>query len=153
MPATIKLLCTTALKTSLDGLLPQFERATGHKVEPSYGPSAQLTRRLADNEAADAAVLTVPGLEEMTKLGKVVAGSRVDIVRSAIMVAVKRGAPRPDIASVETFKQAMLAAKSIAMSNPVGGGTSGSHLAKVFGELGIAEALKPKMIYGPGGPA
>ena len=77
----------------------------------------------------------------------------VDIAHSAIMVAVKKGTPRPDISSVEKFKAAMLAAKSIAMSNPVGGGTSGAHLAKVFEQLGIADALKGKMIYGPGGPA
>ena len=60
---TIKLICTTALKTSLDELLPQFERTTGHKVEASYGPSAQLTKRLADGEPADAVVLTGPGLD------------------------------------------------------------------------------------------
>ena len=94
MPATIKLLCTTALKTSLDELLPQFERATGHKVEPSYGPSAQLTKRLTEGEAADAVVLTGPGFEEMAKLGKVTAGSRLDIARSATVVAVKKGARR-----------------------------------------------------------
>lgn len=150
---TIKLLCTTALKTSLDVLLPQFERAAGHHVEPSYGPSAALTRRTAEGEAADAVVLTRPSLDDMVKQGKVVAGSQTDIVRSAIMVAVKQGTRRPDISSVEKFKQAMLDAKSIAMSNPVGGGTSGAHLAKVFDRLGITEALKSKMIFGPGGPA
>ena len=125
---TIKLICTTALKTSLDELLPQFERTTGHKVEPSYGPSAQLTKRLAAGEPADAVVLTGPGLGEMTKLGKVTANSRLEIASSQTMVGVKKGTPRPDISTVEKFKQALLAAKSIAYSGP-GSGASGAHIA------------------------
>jgi molybdate transport system substrate-binding protein len=149
---TIKLICTTALKTSLDELLPQFERTTGHKVEASYGPSAQLTKRLADGEPADAVVLTGPGIEEMTKLGKVAAGSRLEIASSETMVGVKKGTPRPDISTVEKFKQALLAAKSIAYSGP-GSGASGAHIAKVIEQLGIADAVKSKTVLGPGGPA
>jgi molybdate transport system substrate-binding protein len=86
MPSTIRLICTTALKTSLDELLPQFEHATGHTVEAGYGPSAQLTKRLTDGEPADAVVLTGPGLAEMTTLGKIAAGSRLDIASSETMV-------------------------------------------------------------------
>ena len=150
--ATIKFLCTTALKTSFDELQPQFERASGHKVEPAYGPSAQLTKRLADGEAADAVVLTGPGFEEMAKLGKVAPESRLNIARSATMVAVKQGTPKPDISTLEKFKQAMLAAKSLAYSGP-GAGASGAHAAKVLEQLGIADAMKPKTVLGPGGPA
>ena len=149
---TIKLICTTALKTSLDELLPQFERTTGHKVEPSYGPSAQLTKRLAAGEPADAVVLTGPGLGEMTKLGKVTANSRLEIASSQTMVGVKKGTPRPDISTVEKFKQALLAAKSIAYSGP-GSGASGAHIAKVIEQLGIADAVRAKTVLGPGGPA
>jgi molybdate transport system substrate-binding protein len=152
MPATIKFLCTTALKSSLDDVLPQFERAAGHRVEASYGPSAQLTKRLADGEAADAVVLTGPGFDEMTKLGKVTAASRLDIARSTTMLAVKTGTQRPDISTLEKFKRAMLVAKSLAYSGP-GAGASGAHVAKVLDQLGIAEAMKPKTLLGPGGPA
>ncbi len=152
MPSTIKLICTTALKTSLDELVPQFERATGDRVEASYGPSAQLTRRLMEGEPADAVVLTGPGLTEMAALGKVAAGSRLDIASSETMVGVKQGTPRLDISSVEKFKQAMLAARSIAFSGP-GAGASGAHVAKVLEQLGIAEAVRPKTVLGPGGPA
>jgi molybdate transport system substrate-binding protein len=66
---------------------------------------------------------------------------------------VQKGAPKPDISTADTFKQAMLAAKSLAMSNPVGGGTSGAVLARAFERLGITDAMKPKTVYGPGGPA
>jgi molybdate transport system substrate-binding protein len=68
-------------------------------------------------------------------------------------LAVQKGAPRPDISTADKFKQAMLAAKSLAMSNPVGGGTSGGVLARAFDRLGITEAMKSKTVYGPGGPA
>jgi molybdate transport system substrate-binding protein len=68
-------------------------------------------------------------------------------------MAVQKGAPKPDISSAEKFKQAMLAAKSLAMSNPVGGGQSGANLMKIFERLGITEAMKPKLTFGPGGPA
>lgn len=144
----IRFLCTTALKSSLDEVLTQFP----HPVETSYGPSAQLVKRIGEGEAADAAVLTGPGFDEMAKHGKLVTASRVAVARSATMVAVKQGTPRPDISTVEKFRQAMLDAKSIAYSGP-GSGASGAHIAKVVEQLGIAAALKPKTILGPGGPA
>jgi molybdate transport system substrate-binding protein len=152
MSATIAFLCSTALKSSLDDMLPEFERAAGHKVEPRYGPSAQLTRRLTDGETADAVVLTAQGFEDTAKLGKIAAGSRLDIARSVTMVGVKQGTPRPDISTLAAFKQALLQAKSLAYSGP-GAGASGAHVAKVIEQLGIADAMKPKTVLGPGGPA
>lgn len=149
---TVKLICSTALKSSLEDLLPGFEKANGQKVEASYGASAQLTKRLMDGEAADAVVLTRPGIEEMIKVGKVVAGSGLDVASSQTMVAVKQGTPRPDISTAEKFKQALLAAKSIAYSGP-GSGASGAHIAKVVEQLGIADAIRSKTVLGPGGPA
>jgi molybdate transport system substrate-binding protein len=148
----IKLLCTTALKTTIDELQTQFERETGNTLAAAYGPSAQLTKRLAGGEAADIVVLTGPGFEEMAKLGKLDPGSRLKLAQSATMVGVKRGSPRPDISTVEKFKEAMLAARSIAYSGP-GAGASGAHIAKVFAQLGIAEATRSKTVLGPGGPA
>lgn len=151
--ADLRLLCTTAMKTSFDAFTPQFERDAGCKLVVAYGPSAQLKKRVAEGEATDATIITAEGIDELIRNGKLVPGSRIDMVRSGIAVAVPKGGRRPDISSAEKFKQALLAAKSIAMSNPVGGGTSGAHLAKVFDRLGITEALKSKMIFGPGGPA
>ena len=148
MAASIKFLCTTALKSSLDDALAEFE----HKVEPSYGPSAQLCKRLAEGETSDAVVLTGPGFDDMAKLGKVNPGSRVQIASSQTMVGVKKGTPRPDISTLEKFREALLAAKSVAYSGP-GAGASGAHVANVIAQLGIAEAMKPKSILGPGGPA
>jgi molybdate transport system substrate-binding protein len=149
----IKILSTTAMKTSLDELTPEFERATGSKLTFSFGPSARIAKQVADGEANDVAIVTTEGIEDLTKQGQIVPGTRSDIARSAMALAVQRGAPKPDISSAEKFKQAMLSAKSLGMSNPVGGGQSGANLVKIFERLGIADAMKPKCVYGPGGPA
>jgi molybdate transport system substrate-binding protein len=152
VPDQIKVLSTTAMKTSLDELAPGFERATGHKLTFAFGPSAKIARMIADGEANDVAIVTDHGFDELAGQGKLVPGSRVDIAKSAMALAVQKGAPRPDISSGEKFKAAMLAAKSLGMSNPVGGGQSGANLIKIFDKLGIAEAMKAKSLYGPGGP-
>jgi molybdate transport system substrate-binding protein len=149
----IKVLSTTAMKTSLDALAPEFERATGHGLVCVFGPSARIAKLVADGEKNDVAIVTDEGIENLIRDGRIVAGTRVDIARSVMALAVQKDAPRPDISSAEKFKQAMLAAKSLAMSNPVGGGQSGANLMKIFDRLGIAGAMKAKTIYGPGGPA
>lgn len=153
MPSEIKVLATTAMKTSLDELAPDFERATGIKLSFSFGPSARITKMVADGEETDVAIVTDQGLKDLTRQGKLVPGSGADIARSAMALAVQKGAAKPDITSAEKFKAALLAAKSLGMSNPVGGGQSGANLVKIFDRLGITEAMNPKSVYGPGGPA
>jgi molybdate transport system substrate-binding protein len=153
VPNEIKVLSTTAMKTSLDELAPEFHRATGNTLTFSFGPSARIAKMVADGEAHDVAIVTDQGHEDLTRQGKLVPGIRADIARSAMALAVQRGAAKPDISSAEKFKAALLAAKSLGMSNPVGGGQSGSNLVKIFDQLGITEAMKAKSVYGPGGPA
>jgi molybdate transport system substrate-binding protein len=152
-PADLTLLSTTALKTTVDELTAPFERASGKKLNASYAPSTQIAQRIADGAFADVAISTDARIDDLIARGRVIAGTRIDIARSSIGVAVRPGTPRPDISSVEAFKQALLAAKSIGMSNPNGGGASGIHLWSVFERLGIADKLKPKTTFGPGGPA
>jgi molybdate transport system substrate-binding protein len=153
VPKEIKVLSTTAMKTSLDELAPEFERLNDVKLAFTFGPSARIAKLVAVGEENDVAIVTAQGIEELTASGKIVPGTRRDIARSAMALAVQKGAPRPDISSAEKFKQAMLAARSLGMSNPVGGGQSGANLMKIFERLGIAEAMKPKLTFGPGGPA
>lgn len=141
------------MKMVFDELAPRFERETGNRLAVSLGPSLVLEKRLLDGEAADVAIVTGPGAKELVRRGKIVAGSLVEVARSLIGVAVPNGAPRPNLSSVEGFKRALLAAKSIALSKPVGGGASGAHMAKVFEELGITEAMQAKAKYGAGGAA
>ena len=152
-PIEIKILTTTAMKTVFEELAPRFERETGNRLAVTLGPSLVLEKRLLDGEAADVAIVTGPGIKELIGRGKIVAGSEVDVARSLIGVAVPKGAPRPDLSSVDGFKRALLAAKSIALSKPVGGGASGAHMAKVFAQLGITEAMAAKSKYGAGGAA
>lgn len=152
-PIDIKVLSTTAMKTTFEELAPAFERATGKRLNVELGPSMRLEQRIGEGEAADVAIVSGNGAKDLLARGKLVAGSTVHIADSAIGVAVQKGAKRPDISSVDGFKRAMLAAKSIASSKPVGGGQSGAHLAKVFEQLGIAEAMAAKAKYGAGGVA
>jgi molybdate transport system substrate-binding protein len=153
MTSEIKVLATTAMKTSLDELAPEFERATGNTLSFAFGPSARISKMVADGEAHDVAIVTDHGHDDLTKQGRLVPGIRADIAKSAMALAVQQGAARPDISSAAKFKEALLAAKSLGMSKPVGGGQSGANLAKIFDKLGITEAMKPKSVYGPGGPA
>jgi molybdate transport system substrate-binding protein len=149
----IKVLSSTAMKTSMDVLMPQFEQASGHKVSFSYGPSPRMAKQVADGEANDVAIVTDKAVDDLIKQGRIVPGTRADIAHSAMALAVQQGAPKPDISTLEKFKQTMLAAQSLGMSNPVGGGVSGGILIGIFEQLGIAEQMKPKLTFGAGGPA
>jgi len=152
-PIEIKILSTTAMKTVFEELAPRFERDTGNRLAVVLGPSLVLEKRVGEGEAADVAIVTGPGAKALAERGKIAAGSLVDIARSLIGVAVPKGAPRPDLSSVDGFKRSLLAANSVALSKPVGGGASGVHMAKVFERLGIAEAMAAKAKYGAGGAA
>jgi molybdate transport system substrate-binding protein len=149
----VSVLATTAMKTSFDELAAQFERTSGHRLALTFGPSLQLEKRLGEDEAADVAIVSAAGVKDLSARGKLVSGSVTAIAGSALGVAVPRGAAAPDISSAEAFKRALLAAKSIAVSKPVGGGQSGVHMARVFAQLGIAEEMAAKAKYGQGGPA
>jgi molybdate transport system substrate-binding protein len=149
----VTVLATTAMKTSFDELAAQFERTSGHRLDLTFGPSLQLEKRLGDGEGADVAIVSAAGIDDLVARGKIVPGSVTPIAGSALGVAVPRNAPKPDLSSADAFKRALLAAKSVAVSKPVGGGQSGVHMAKVFGRLGIAEQMAAKAKYGQGGPA
>jgi molybdate transport system substrate-binding protein len=127
-------------------LVPEYESATHNKLVTEFGPSMGTTHnaipvRLDRSEAIDVVILAGPALDDLIKQGKVRAGSRVDLVQSLIGMAVKAGAPRPDISTVEALKQTLLAAKSIAYSDSA----SGVYLStELFPKLGIADQIKPK---------
>ena len=151
-PNELRVLSTTAMKMVFEELAPAFERASGYRLAVTLGPSLQLEKRLLEGETADVAIVTQTGAEDLVAGGKIVPGSLAGVARSLIGVCVAKGAVRPDLSSVEGFKQAMLSAKSIALSKPVGGGASGAHMAKVFDQLGIGAAIQAKAKYGAGGP-
>ena len=149
--AEIKVLTAGAFKQVLLALLPDFERATGHKVTVANDTVGALTKRIAGGEAFDVAVLTPKAVDDLAKEGKFVAGSRANLARVGVGVVVKDGTPKPDISSVAAFKQALLAAKSVAYIDPAAGGSSGIYVAGLLDKLGIAGEVKPKAKLIPGG--
>ena len=149
--AEIKVLTAGAFKQVLLALVPDFERATGHKVTVQNDTVGALTKRIAGGEAFDLAVLTPKAVDDLAKEGKFVAGSRANLARVGVGVVVKDGTPKPDIGSVAAFKQALLAAKSVAYIDPAAGGSSGIYVAGLLDKLGIAGEVKPKAKLIPGG--
>src|SRR5438552_3411732 len=149
--AEIDALITTAMKTAIDELVPRFEQANGHSVRVSYGPSGGISRRFVAGEPADAVIIDSGALDDLIKQGKVVSG-RTDIARTAIGIAVRKGAPRPDVSSPEALKRALLAAKSVGHTAPAGGGITAAHVRRLFERLGIAAEMAPKIKLAAGGP-
>jgi molybdate transport system substrate-binding protein len=149
--AEIKVLTAGAFKQVLLALLPDFERTSGHKVTVENDTVGALTKRIEGGEVFDLAVLTPKAVDDLAKEGKFAAGSRANLARVGIGVVVKDGTPKPDIGSVAAFKQALLAAKSVAYIDPAAGGSSGIYVAGLLDKLGIAADVKPKAKLIPGG--
>lgn len=150
--AEIKVLASTALSTVFEDIKPRFEKASGHTLDLTLTTSGALNKRVADGEAADLVISSDAGIEGLIRDGKVAPGSRTDIARSGMGVAVRAGAPKPDISTPETFKAALLAARSVAYTDPASGGASGINFAKALARLGIADQIRAKARLGQGGP-
>jgi molybdate transport system substrate-binding protein len=148
--AEITVLSSNGVKSVVSELVPQFEKATGNKLNISYGASNLLVKQIDAGTAFDVVIVTPALINDLVKQGKVVDGSAVNIARTGIGVAVKKGAPEPDISSVDAFKRALLNAKAIAYTTA---GQSGLHFASVIEKLGIAEQVKAKGKTTPGGAA
>jgi molybdate transport system substrate-binding protein len=143
--AEIKVLSTVALKAALDEeLLPQFAKAGENKVVIKYGAAAALKQQIEGGETFDVAILTPAAVDDLIKQGKIVTGSRTNVARTGVGVAIRQGAAKPDIGTVDAFKRTLLDAKSIAYGDPALGGASSIYFAGVLQRLGIAEAVKGK---------
>ena len=147
----IKALITTAMDAAIVVLIPQFEKTSGHKVSFSYDPSGGLARRLRGGEFADMILVASPELDKLIAEGKVVA-PRTDISRTGIGIAVKKGAPKPDVSTPEALKRTLLAAKSVGHTAPAGGGITALHLLRTFEKLGVAQEVAAKTKLAAGGP-
>jgi molybdate transport system substrate-binding protein len=148
--AEIKVLTAGAMKQVVLAVLPAFEQQTGHKVTVDNDTVGALSRRIQGGETFDIAILSPAALSELAGKGKVESGSTT-LARVGVGVMVKAGAPRPDIGSVESFKQALLAAKSIGYIDPASGGSSGIYVQGLLDKLGISEQIKPKAKLKQGG--
>ncbi len=139
--AEVKVMASAAFKEAYVELVPEFERATGNKVVTIWAPTVEMMGRLKGGEVVDLVILAADSIDELIKLGRIAPGSRVDIAKSGIGIAVRSGAPKPDIRTTEALKRALLAAKSIAYST----GPSGVYIISLFQRMGIADELKPKI--------
>jgi len=145
--AEIKVASTQATEEAYKELVAQFEKSTGHKVTTYYSGTLNVQKRIADGEPYDLIIMAGPAIDDQIKLSKAVAGSRVDFAQSGTGMAVKKGAPKPDIGSVDAFKKALLATRSIGYST----GPSGMYMLSVFEKLGIADQVKSKLKQTPSG--
>ena len=147
----ITVFSSIGVRSAAEDLFRRFETASGHKVAVTWGTAPMLVKRIDGGETADVLVLSRAGIDELKAQGKVVPGSEVMLAGSGIAIAVKAGAPKPDISTPEAFWRTLLACKSIAYSEPSAGGASGVYFAKLLERMGHAEAMKPKTKHPPAG--
>jgi molybdate transport system substrate-binding protein len=140
--AELKVVSGNGARAAVQELCAQFERTSGHKVSLRFEVNAALKRKIEGGETFDVAILNPPVLDDLIRQGKVVAGTRADIGRAGLGVAVRTGAQKPDIGSVDAFRRALLAAKSVAYP---GEGASGIYFVGLLDRLGIAAEMKPKL--------
>ena len=148
--AELKVLTAGAFKQVLAAELPGFEQRSGHTAAIDNATVGVLVRRIEGGEAFDVAVLSPAAVDGLIAKGKIAAGTRKPLAKVGVGVVVKAGAPKPDIATVDAFKRALLAASSVAYIDPAAGGSSGIYIAKLLEELGVADAVnaKAKLIQG-----
>jgi molybdate transport system substrate-binding protein len=139
----LKIFGSRVTKMVVGDLGTGFEQATGNRLTVVTDVAAVMKRRIEQGEPFDLAVLVDFQADELIRAGKLVPGSRADVMKAGIGVAVKRGAPKPDISTVAAFKQTLLDAKSITYLKE---GASTRHLVKVLAQLGIADALEQKTV-------
>jgi molybdate transport system substrate-binding protein len=143
--AEIKVVSTRATEEFYRELVPQFERSSGHKVTTAFMGTADVKRRIEAGETFDVIIMVDSAIDDYARAGKVVAGTRVDIARASVGVGIRAGLPKPDITSVESFRRALLAAKSIGYST----GPSGDYVIEMFRKLGVADAVRSKLKQAP----
>jgi molybdate transport system substrate-binding protein len=126
-------------------LAGQFARETGHHVVFTVAPPTTIRQKLAAGETPDVIVLPAPAIDALEKAGALRPGSRVDLARVGIGVVVRDGAPLPDISTVEAVRKLLADARSIVYPDPTGGGQTGAALTRMLAQLGVADAVKPKL--------
>ncbi len=143
----IKVMTSLATKEFLSEYLAHYQAASGQALAYENAGGVEIARRARAGEAFDVVVLASAVIDALLAEGKLIAGSKVDVVKSSAAVAVPTGAPRPDIGTEEALKRAILAAPSVCYST----GPSGVYLEKLFAQWGIAEAIKAKLVVAPPG--
>jgi len=151
VPTAIKVLSAGAVQSMVEALGREFERASGNKLDLIFNTAGSLRDRVKSGEAADLVILSESIIASLDKPGMFVPGSIINLGRTVTGVAVREGAPVPDISTPEAFKQALLKAKTVAYTDPKAGGSGGIMFAAMLQRLGIAEAVNKKAVLGKRG--
>ena len=149
--ADIVALLPVSMEHTAHEVIPAFEKSTGNKVSIQFGTAGAVAGKIRAGETADILISTAAQIEALLKEGKLIAGSNAGLAKVGVGVLVRKGAPKPDISSVESLKAAILAAKGISYTDPALGGPAGIYVAKMLDLLGIGPEMKPKTkLSGPG---
>jgi molybdate transport system substrate-binding protein len=148
--ADIRLLSVGAVQNAVRPLAADFSKDTGHKIVFTVGSPAVVAQKIKDGEIFDAVIVSEPAMDRLDKEGIVNPESRVRLANTGIGVAVRAGAPAPNLATPDAFKQALLAAKSVVYGDPTLPNQSGEKAEQILAKAGILDALKPKLRIVPG---
>src|ERR1700733_5940507 len=133
-----------AIEEPFEALTAEFSRETGHKVHAIFGPVGGMQAKLKGGEKADVIVLSAAAMDALDKDGSLVAGSRAELGRAVVGIGGRAGASQPDISNPDALKKTLLAARTIAYTNPAAGGTAGIYLNGLLDRMGITEEVKKK---------
>jgi molybdate transport system substrate-binding protein len=142
--ATVKVFCARSMTHAVNRLAADFMRETGHRIEVTFAPVGMLQAKLAAGEHADVLILGAPAMAMMERKGCFLAGTRSDVARVSIGVAMRAGVPRPDISTADAFRNALIGARAVAFTDASVGGTAAVFLPRLFERLGIAGAIARK---------
>jgi molybdate transport system substrate-binding protein len=149
--ADLKVISAGAVRGLIAQIIDDYSRQSGQKFDFTIGTTGQLRNIIASGQHADLIIVSTPLMGELEKTGKLLPGSRADLGRVGIGVTTREGAPVPDVSTPEAFRRALIAARSVAYTDPAEGGTSGIYFAGLAERLGIADVIKPKAVLTKGG--
>jgi molybdate transport system substrate-binding protein len=145
--AELKLLVGGAMAEPFHEVGAAYEKKSGNHLSMTVDNSGALQRRLRAGEPADIILLAAQGMDTLEKENRIVPGTRIELGRAMMAVAIRADAPPIDLSSGAAFRRALLAARSVALTDPAGGGTAGIYMAAILERFGITEAMRPKIIY------
>src|SRR5207237_907713 len=148
--AEVTLIAPGGIRAAIEKMIPDFERATGHKVKATFGSGGGTKQQVVRGELFDVPIVQPP-YPELLASGHVVASSETPLATVAVAVAVRKGDRKPDISTADAVKRMLLAAKSIAYPNSASGAAAGVSFDETLRTLGIAEQMQPKITHAQGG--
>jgi len=149
--AELKVISAGAVRSLIAGMIEDYSKASGHTFDFTVGTTGQLRNIIASGEAADLIIASGPLMAELEQTGKMTAGSRADLGRMGIGIVIREGAPAPDVATPDAFKQTLIDARSVSYTAPSEGGTSGIHVMDLLKRFGVIELVERKAVHANGG--